>query len=94
MDPPSTPSPVALRGRLLDRALCEAVPDRKPWSGRTDDAPMTQRDDGDRAMAFAEAFAKGERLAPRSNGPATMRGDDLAAVLEALREPPSHARSR
>src|SRR5438067_13434723 len=68
MEPPSTSSPVALRGRQLDQALCDAEPSRKPWSGR--EPTPSPRDD--RRMAFAEAFAREEKQAPRSDGPLTM----------------------
>jgi len=88
MDPPSTPAPVALRGRKLDRALCEAEPQRRAWSGHEPPPSYRAAREADQRMAFAESFVIAERRAPRSNGPLTMRGSDLAAALEALRSRP------
>jgi hypothetical protein len=79
MDPPSTPAPAALRGKKLDRALCDAEPSRRPWSER-DQPPPTPRDPFAELRA-AERFLN--ELPPSSDAePMSLRGDALAVALE------------
>jgi hypothetical protein len=91
MDAPSTPSPVALRGRKLDRALCEAEPARRPWSERlgegvgADAPPLAVREDTAARMRAAEE-AVAEAVRSISSAPLSLRGSALESRLTRLRE--------
>ena len=80
VEPPSTPSPVALRGARLDDALRDVDPLRTtPDSGVLRTQPHVDPRD---AMDLAERIAREARLdAPVSDAPMTLRGEALASAL-------------
>jgi hypothetical protein len=98
MDPPSTPAPVAMRGKSLDRALRD-VDSKRPSlapSSHASQAPPSIRSapDPEAAMAEAERLAREAIESPVSDPPPmTMRGDALERVLHGVRSsPPSGIR--
>jgi len=106
---PSSPAPVALRGRTLDRTLCHlrrstgelCDPDSAPVALIGYEPPSSSAGrarERDRQMAFAEAFARAERTPVSSEAPQSLRGQALEQALVAAREreaaPSSHVRRR
>jgi hypothetical protein len=99
MGPDSTPSvrtpsassraPAALRGRALARALREHAPEQTPWSEREAEA-WERRTRAERELAQQAPFdvrlvvAKSDP--PSTDAPVSMRGEALAAALEAARD--------
>ena len=91
MDPPSTPPPVAIRGRHLDRALREVDSTRRAAPELDMDMPASIRAaaDPEAAMAEAERLAREALEAPLSDlPPMTLRGEALERVLDGVRSSP------
>src|SRR5687767_13414292 len=87
MDPPSTPSPVAIRGHHLDRALRE-VDSKRPELDADMPASIRMAPDPEAAMAEAERVAR-EALEPLSDPPPkTLRGEALERFLNGVRSSP------
>jgi hypothetical protein len=91
MEPPSTPAPVALRGRALDTKLGEIAPDRPaPASARV---PSTRQVDPRVAMEEVERqvvlhLAEERRQDVPSHAPVSLRGRDLEEALAVARHGP------
>jgi hypothetical protein len=87
MDPPSTPAPIAMRGKSLDQALRDV--DSKRPSMREAPPSIRNAPDPEAAMAEAERLAREAIESPVSDAPPmTMRGDALERVLHGVRSSP------
>ncbi len=94
MDPPSTPAPIALRGRHLDRALRD-VDSQRPELDAEMPASIRIAEDPRRTILEAERFAREALESPISDAPPmTMRGDALERVLEGARSTPRSSKLR